>query len=168
MSWLSDSMPDNMVVIEGYNLVRLDRGWKEDNRKNTKKGGGVGTYVREGLTYSQSRLQQYNISNKDLECCWVQLNRSEATDILVCALYKPPAGNVKNVYDMLISTLDEIGKNFKKEIFVLGDFNVNYINKDDINTKRLLQFETIVCLKLQYRDFSEQHQKCFMGQLLAL
>ena len=68
-SWLTYNIPDAMIGIEGYNIIRMDRKWNEENKVGIKKGGGVGLFIRDDLTYSQNDLQQYDLSCKDIECC---------------------------------------------------------------------------------------------------
>ncbi|KAK2863621.1 hypothetical protein Q5P01_003154 [Channa striata] len=37
-TWLSDTTPDSVVALDGFKLVRADRGWKESGKR---KGGGL-------------------------------------------------------------------------------------------------------------------------------
>ena len=71
----------------------------------------------------------------------------EAKDLLLCAIYRPPSGNVATFCDVLTSTLDEIGNDFNKEIFIMGDFNINYHDKNNSDTQLLLQMELNTGLK---------------------
>ena len=146
-SWLTDSIPDTQIGIDGYNVVRWDRSWNEENGNGIKKGGGVGFYIRDDLTFSQSGLLQYNISSRDIECCWLKLINKEAKDILLCTVYRSPTGNVENFCNILTTTIEEIGNSMNKEIIVMGDFNINYVDKKDANTKILMQMEMNTGLK---------------------
>ena len=151
-SWLTCNIPDTLVNIEGYNIIRLDRNWKEDGKVGVKKGGGVGFYIRDDLTYSQDGLQQYNVSCKDIECSWLRLLNSNAKDIILCVVYRPPSGNVETFCNTLVKTMEEIGNNFNNEIIIMGDFNINYLDKNDIHTKLLAQMELNTGLKQQIID----------------
>ena len=45
-TWLTTDIPNELVNIEGYDLVRNDRSWSENpNSLYAKKGGGVCTYI---------------------------------------------------------------------------------------------------------------------------
>ena len=145
-SWLHQHIPDNMINIEGYNLIRLDRQWSEDG-KQVKKGGGVGFYVREDLTYSTEELKTYNCSTNDIECFWIQLMMKNSKNIIIGVLYRPPSGNVETCFEKLATSMEAIGNSYNKEVFILGDFNINYLKKNDHNTKQLLHFETMTGLK---------------------
>ena len=54
--------------------------------------------------------------------------------------------------NILVNTMEEIGNNFNKEIFTMGDFNINYLDKTDVNTKLLIQMEMNTGLKQQIKD----------------
>ena len=146
-SWLTEDIPDYMLNIEGYNLVRLDREWKEGGSNATKRGGGVGLYIKDDLTYTQANMVKHNISNKDIECCWIMVIRENTKEMLVCVVYRPPSGNVEAFCDYLNLTLEEIGNNFNREIFIMGDFNINYLGVNTQNMKHLLNFEQTTGLK---------------------
>ena len=146
-SWLTSSIPDHMIKVDGYNIVRLDREWKEDGRHTQKKGGGVGIYINEDLAYSTETLKEYNYSTKDIECLWVNILMKNSKDIIIGVVYRPPSGSVDVLCEKLSDSLEEIGNTYNKEIFILGDFNVNYLQKDNPHTKQLTQFEVLTGLK---------------------
>ena len=146
-TWLTSDMPDNFLSIKGYNLIRWDRDWHEDGCNRIKKGGGVALYIKDNLTFSQTGLQQYNVSNKNVVCCWLHVNHDNAKDMLIGTVYRPPGGNVEMFCNYFKDTMEEIGNNYNREIFILGDFNVNYLNPNDTGTKLLLEFEQLNGLK---------------------
>ena len=43
--------------------------------------------------------------------------------------------------------MEEIGNNYNNEIFITGDFNINYLNLQDSSTKQLIEFEQLSGLK---------------------
>ena len=63
------------------------------------------------------------------------------------SVYRPPAGNVEVFCESLVTSLEEIGNNYNKDIFILGDFNINYLDKGSLDTKQLLQLESLTGLK---------------------
>ena len=67
--------------------------------------------------------------------------------MIVGIIYRPPGGNVENFCDYLKTTMEEIGNNFNKEVFIMGDFNLNYHNPNDPKTKQLMDFEQVTGLK---------------------
>ena len=107
----------------------------------------MGLYIKDDLTYTQANMVKHNISNKDIECCWIQVIRENTKEMLVCVVYRPPSGNVEAFCDYLNLTLEEIGNNFNREIFIMGDFNINYLGVNTQNMKHLLNFEQTTGLK---------------------
>ena len=43
-TWLTENIPNDMLYIPGYQLLRIDRKWT-NLRGQTKKGGGVCCYI---------------------------------------------------------------------------------------------------------------------------
>ena len=56
-SWLNERVPDSIIQVDGYNLVRFDRQWKGDNDEHIKKGGGVGCTLMRTLPIQQRPLR---------------------------------------------------------------------------------------------------------------
>ena len=146
-TWLTEDTPNSFLNIDGYNLIRWDRKWHEDGKNIVKRGGGLAVYIDEDLSFSQAGLQQYNISSKSVESLWIRVIRENAKDMLIGTIYRPPGGNVEVFCNYLKDTLEEIGNNFNREIFLMGDFNINYLNPQDHSTKLLLDFEQLNGLK---------------------
>ena len=77
-----------------------------------------------------------NVSNEHIEAQWVYIHRPSCKNILVCNMYRPPSGDLKKA----ISYLDDCLKTInlaKNNVFLLGDMNVNYINKKSPSFKKL-------------------------------
>ena len=146
-SWLYDEIPDSMIRVNGYNLVCFDRQWKENNMPHVKKGGGVGMYINEELAYSTDLLMEFNVSSKDIECGWVKIIMKNAKDIVIGVVYRPPSGDIDKFCETLITSCDGIGVNYTKDIFLMGDFNINYLAVNDRHKKLLTHMESLTGLK---------------------
>ena len=85
--------------------------------------------------------------------------RDNAKDLILGIVYRPPGGNTKLFCNYLKKTLEEIGNNFNKDMFILGDKNINYSNPHDQFTKQLLEFEQFTGLKQLIRN-STRGQNC--------
>ena len=74
-SWLTESIPNGLVQIEGYNISRLDRGWTVNNSRNIKKGGGLLCYTKKRIQISETKFSKLNYSSQDLElqCTAIQI-----------------------------------------------------------------------------------------------
>ena len=87
-TWLTRTIPDSMVSINNYNLIRNDRHWVNPISGEIKKGGGVAIYIKQGLTFSDENLRRFDQSTKDYESCWVKLLLNNQKNIIVGCVYR--------------------------------------------------------------------------------
>ena len=146
-SWLTKGIEDSMIHINGYNIVRNDRTWTDGKRGGPKKGGGIGAYIRNSLSYTTAGLSQLNKSQKCIESLWFEINREKAKNIVMCIIYRPPTGDVSTFCDCLTEDINGIIELRNVELIVLGDFNINYNNKKDPDMKKLLHLQELTNLR---------------------
>ena len=130
-SWLNSMIPNSLIHMEGYNLVRMDRTWKTPAKRIVKTGGGAGAYLKNNVTYSVTEYEQYNYSSNVIECMWLKSKNTKQKRLVIGVVYRPPNGNVKLFCQKLI----------------IGDFNINYNAKESYEMKQLKYFETMTGLK---------------------
>ena len=105
-----------------------------------KKGGALLTYVANKLATGLVQLEKLNTLNGDLESQWIEIERDNAKNIIISNIYRPPAGQLKNTLTLLNKNISTFNLS-EKEIFLLGDFNVNYKNKSSPKYKKLFFFQ---------------------------
>ena len=89
--WLNDRVPTDLVSIEGFNVARLDRSWREKpGDQSAKRGGGLLCYDREHLVMNEFRFEHLNESTKDLEMQWVLLEIKEMRNLVMINIYRQP------------------------------------------------------------------------------
>ena len=133
-TWLKLYVHSNNINIKGFKTFRLDR--ETRNKKGSKKrGGGLITYVNEKHASSCENLTELDKSDGNIEAQWVYFHRPHCKDVVVCNMYRPPAGNLKQAIDYLEDCLKTINIS-KTDIFLVGDMNVNYKNKKSPNFAR--------------------------------
>ena len=137
-TWLNPMLDSALIAIPGYKHFRLDR--KTDNPK--KKGGGLITYIRNDLASGVQVLGNLETLNADLKAQWIEIERDRARNILICNIYRPPTGNVKAALTTLNNKLSQVRWS-RKDLFILGDFNIDYKNKTAPAYKKLLFFEKV-------------------------
>ncbi|OON91327.1 MAG: hypothetical protein ATN33_01430 [Epulopiscium sp. Nele67-Bin001] len=104
------------INVPGYNVFRKDR--------EAGRGGGVLIYVREKYKCELIRWPK----EANVECIGLNISLCPAMSFTVICVYRPPSA--KDVfYDHLQTILKHC--NSKKEIILLGDFNVNWDSKSD-------------------------------------
>ena len=68
-------------------------------------------------------------------------------DIVIGVVYRPPSGDVETFCEKITTICDAIGVNYLKDIFLLGDFNINYLAENDWHKRLLTQLESLTGLK---------------------
>lgn len=122
-TWLTKTSPQAAYCIPGYSIFRRDR--------STGRGGGLLFYVKEHL-----QCQQINVQDKldvEIECIALTVNVSPQMSFILAGFYRPPSTDAKfyTSFKEILKELNTLGK----EVIVLGDFNVNWIDKN--SRKRL-------------------------------
>ena len=117
-----------MYHIPGFNLERNDRRW-DNTHGQTKKGGGLACYIKQNLTYSREN-DDMNISSIDIETLWITILIPNMRKIVICTLYRPPQGNIKNFTNLVEKQIQDIYDKYGQpfDLFVLGDCNIDYMN----------------------------------------
>ena len=74
-SWLTSNIPDGLIGVQGYNLARVDRCWREEGKTGSvKKGGGLICYTAQSINMNEFRYAHLNQSSKNLEMQWISLD----------------------------------------------------------------------------------------------
>ena len=129
-TWLSKAYPDSLLSLTNKLIYRSDR---------STRGGGVCIYIRKNLSSYCKIDVKSTYCSSDLEIVSVDLSKPNMKHIKCCCIYRPPHGDHKKCIDKLTEIMSR-RENFKKEIWILGDFNVDFRKRDDINFKRFQNF----------------------------
>ena len=146
-SWLSDKVGDDLIHIEGYNVIRNDRSWMEGSKRVPKKGGGVGAYIHKSMNYTTDSLAHLNTSQNYIESLWFEINSVNAKTLVICVIYRPPNGDVQNFCDCLTEQVNSVIESRNVEFYMLGDFNINFNKKNDPDVRKLVNFQELTTLK---------------------
>ena len=139
-TWLHPQIDPAMVRIEGYSLFRQDRTRK--HAKGLKKGGGLIVYVKNSLAPGVRTLDSLSVNSAHLESQWLEISREHARNIIVCNVYRPPDGKIDQAFKALNNSLEQISVR-KKDLFIMGDLNINYNNKKSTSYRQLAFFERV-------------------------
>ena len=122
-----------------YTLLRLDRDWNDNNNPNSppKKGGGVCSFIRNNLDFSENTHSFLNMSSTDIEMQWLSISQKTNKTILIANCYRPPQGNIDRLIEILENILDDMDLT-KIEIFLLGDFNIDIFEKNNVKNKKFI------------------------------
>ena len=154
-TWLNENVDTQLLSIPNYSCIRLDRLWSENN-VSPKKGGGVCCYIKSGLNFSDSELSQLNKSTKNIEMQWISLNQPYMKKIVLCNLYRPPSGNTETFCEDLFAAYDSLNHMFNHDtdVFILGDFNINYRDPNRTGFNNLKWFEQHSGLTQKIKDIT--------------
>ena len=117
-TWLKESVPDSVIDIPGFTLLRRDR--------LSQIHGGVCAYIKE-THYKYKRLDDLNCCD-DHECLWIYLRPTRLprglTCIITSVIYHPPGADGALLLDHLFYTLTLAESKYPNcGIIVTGDFN---------------------------------------------
>ena len=122
---------DGEVFIDGYEIVRSDR---------NRNGGGVACYVRSDMAFNVRKD-----FSMDIENIFFDILLPNSKPILVGIFYRPPTQT--DFLDKLSTAIINTTSFDANEAYILGDFNINFINK-----KRNVMDTT-----KKYKDFCSLH-----------
>lgn len=114
--WLNESVPDEPLNLNGFQLFRRDRvGWEH---------GGVCMYVRNSMQcniLSDLRNDDHEVLRIDIEPRRLPHNFS---NIIVGVVYHPPSADDNTMKEYLLSSLERLESKFPNcAIILAGDFN---------------------------------------------
>ena len=132
-TWLNSNISDNIISIPGYNIFRLDRQTLNPvtNKIKLKVGGGTAIYVKEKYECDAFTLNDFNVSNSDIEMLWIAIKTQHLKPLMITSIYRPPSGNTNNFIETLNKSLESITDLFDNEIFILGDMKIDMLNTKD-------------------------------------
>ena len=122
---LDANITDNMINIDGYDVVRKDR---------SRNGGGVCIYLRSSINYKVRN----DLVPTELEAVCIEITKPYSKPFLVTTVYRPPSASSEffDHFEKLIKAID----NENKEMFILGDLNCDMLKADsdsNIPTKKI-------------------------------
>lgn len=97
-TWLRESVPNSLLSITGYNLVRADRNIMAPSNV-PKSGGGLCTYYKD--YFICSILKELTCCTPDLETLVVTLSRPDHNLVVILNIYRPPDGSWSTCLQML-------------------------------------------------------------------
>ena len=86
--------------------------------------------------------------NRHLEIISINVNKPGLKYMFVSAIYRPPRENIKGCIDRLQEIFSTI-QNSKKKFWLLGDFNVDFLDRNLSNRNRFIElFKKFGCKQL--------------------
>ena len=141
-----------MLEFPGKTFFRLDRQSTLLNGQR-KKGGGVCLYIDNKLGKYCKIIPSCTNSGDHIEILTVSLRKPGLKFMNVSVLYKPPKTTSKTLVDFLKSILSDLMPN-NLELWILGDFNTDFLVRDNANTKKITSYFRSVGLSQLVKDIT--------------
>ena len=106
---LDSTILDEEIDIHGYSIVRSDR---------SRNGGGVGCYVRNDISFNVNEVLSDYIENINFD---ILLPKTKP--ILIGVIYRHQ--DKADFNDHFSDALDKINNINNREVYILGDFNID-------------------------------------------
>ena len=129
-TWLQDnSHQQNYVQINGYNTVFKNR--------TSKKGGGVGFYIKETLNFKV----RYDLSrdHNSLEVLFIEIRgRNKNTPTLICVAYQPSSNETDKLdwLEKFEHLLADVYSKWEGVMIITGDLNIDLLGNQKESIKR--------------------------------
>ena len=138
-TWLHDMYTDVMVTIPGKKCFRWDRSNGHCNGVDKVRGGGLACYVDNSIAPDCTLLRSLCITSPHIELLTIKLTQSQHKTRYILTVYRPPCGNVVQFFQIL-EDFFELHNLIENEVWLVGDFNINYLKRTDVNTKKAIDF----------------------------
>ena len=123
-TWLSTEIPDRLLNIDGYKLLRRDR---PTALKLPKGKGGVAVYIRDTLQCELLPTPHTGVQGSNLETIWTAVKVSSSVKYIVCSAYRVPNNTSQQLSNDLSdfeAQLQAMLTEYAAHRFVItGDFN---------------------------------------------
>ena len=111
-TWLSASVPDGIIALDGYTIYRSDR--------NRSKGGGVCIYLADQI-FSEFHIKDIGTDLGGVESLFLELTTNTTSFVLGC-IYRPSSTSIDNDRTLIELILNLTAAHEK--VFIFGDFNM--------------------------------------------
>lgn len=146
-TWLKQGIPESnvcnvraCVCNVKFNLIRYDRTVNNPVTGVRKTARGIVVYLKKGITYEF--LENESICTDDIEMCVIRLAAGGNKKQIFLGVYRPPAGNVVRALEALTNCLEKFNARYQRTKYVvLGDLNINYLDKKCSQVKLLKTLE---------------------------
>ena len=147
---LSETHVDKSDVESLYKIP----GFTFENRPRLSgDGGGVAAYISNNIKWERRQ----DLEDKNIECLWLEIFPPKTKSYYLCVMYRPP-----DTSDYLPSNFNEVFTNMlsvatkdSKECILIGDVNVNFLNNDNKEFKKVLTlfgFKQLITKPTRYNE----------------
>ena len=131
---LDKSIPDSLIHLPAYSLVRFDR---------NRNSGGVCAYIRSSINFRRHT----SLESDNLELLALEVNKPNSKPFLVYCWYRPTHSPVE--YFDILEQLVNKAESFYTDIYITGDLIATFCRTvgNTIQYALLTSWKTINCLR---------------------
>ena len=145
-TWLNDMIDDRMISMPGMNMFRWDRCNGTSNDVSKKRGGGVACYIKHSLNLDCQLMLPLTYTTCDIELMTLRCTYNYGKKFNMLSIYRPPNGSIEQFFQILSDVIIE-NSLLDTELWLLGDLNIDFLKRDDPNTRKLFDFLRLTGLK---------------------
>ena len=138
-TWLDNRVSDRLVYLNDKTIFRCDRHDNVNDYNKKVAGGGVCIYVGTPYSHFAEKIDEESKITSDFEILTIIISKPNFRKIVVICVYKPPTGKINECIKFL-KTITSNPKYVKREIWILGDFNIDMLKRDDTNVVMIQNF----------------------------
>ncbi len=110
--------------------VSMD-GFKLFHTPTSTAKGGAALYVNSDFdTFERVDLK---VQNDEFQSVWLEIKNERSRNIVCGCIYRHPRNDMSNFFDYIETTLKTINDE-NKELYLCGDFNIDLLKTDSVNT----------------------------------
>ena len=136
---LCRAIPDNLVEIAGMDMFRYDRDNGHGNGTVKLRGGGFSCYIRKDLKLNASICAKYSHVSRDIEILTLKCKYEFNKIVYFIVIYRPPGGSHEEFFKVLSEYIDS-GNLSNNDLYICGDFKIDFLHRNDVKTKSLITF----------------------------
>ena len=99
----------------------------------------VYVYVSNKWTDYVNVIREATVVTKDYEIISITIDKPKFKKLFISCVYKPPKGKIDELYKFMTDIVNRF-QSKKYEIWILGDFNTDFLKRDEINIIRTFRF----------------------------
>jgi len=132
---LDDTISDNEITVDGYNIIRRDR------TINGRFGGGVCFYIRSNVNF----ILREDLEIKPLEILSIEVHKLSSKPFVITTWYRPPNSSVDlfSHFDTVLRKLDSENV----EHYLMGDLNSDLLSENNTYANALLNVSDVYGLR---------------------
>ncbi len=129
-TWLNDAIPDSVIHLPNFQLIRADRDAESTGKS---RGGGTCFYINERWCTDVTVLKKMCCS--DLETLFINCkpfySPQEFCSFILVSVYIPPQAHVSSVLQKLADQITETEQQHPDSVLIiLGDFNKANLSRE--------------------------------------